>query len=892
MVNWRKIIMALAGPYVATVALAWLMVLLVLGTLAQAEMGLYQAQLKYFSSVVLWLGPLPTPGGASTLGLLGVGLSLKLLLHPWRLKQLGSLLAHISVWLLLVGGLFTALTSTEGYLRVAEGQQSNIINSYHTPELAVLAADGRSLLTYPVAALKPGARLGVGDEQLLVEAYFPNSQLRERPAPLEDGLTIGARRFLEFTAKAAEPDDERNRPTLLFTKLNSRNQPTAKLVLFQGQPVPQPVLFTGQPSATLVLRPAQSSLPFTVALKHFENEYYPGTNVARHYASAVNIISPQSGAWPSTIQMNAPLRYQGFTLYQASFVMPETAGPEESILAVVHNQGYLIPYAAGILLCLGLLLHLLLRWRKLVVLALLPFLMFSQTGQAEAQLPMQVWGSLPMQHEGRLKPLTTFAEVTLHQLHGATKLADLSATAWLAEAIFHPTLAHTRAVFVLPSLALAERLQLPARSPRAYTYPEVSAALRPHFTALQTIAAQPATARDPLDAQLLALANQVQIYFLITQTMDGESEILTLLPPRVGEAAWLPLATAPESPYRTTWLAMAQAYRNNDGALWQAATAAAQRQAAALPQVRPWALTLEVWLRALQPFWWATVFFALAVLALLWPRFARAAPLALAAGLLVTTTAVLVRMYILQRPPVGTLYESVLFVGLVAVAVALVAAGRDVGRRRQWLWLGATLGLALQALGLRYAAAGGDTLGVLTAVLDTSFWLLTHVLVITVGYALALLAGAWAHGMLLGAVRQPQTVKFTATDLAPLQLLTLSALAFTATGTLLGGIWADQSWGRFWGWDPKENGALLLTLWLVWVLHARISGVFTPLGLVVGVAITPVVVALAWFGVNLLGVGLHSYGFTQGTFIWLALFVGLETLLLSVLYLWLKHRTR
>jgi len=90
MVNWRRLTVWLASPLVATWALGWLMVLLVVGTLAQAKVGLYQAQLTYFSSFIWWLGPLPLPGGATTLGLLGVGLSFKLLLQRWRWAQAGS----------------------------------------------------------------------------------------------------------------------------------------------------------------------------------------------------------------------------------------------------------------------------------------------------------------------------------------------------------------------------------------------------------------------------------------------------------------------------------------------------------------------------------------------------------------------------------------------------------------------------------------------------------------------------------------------------------------------------------------------------------------------------------------------------------------------------------
>jgi ABC-type transport system involved in cytochrome c biogenesis permease subunit len=887
MVNWRRLTVWLASPLVATWALGWLMVLLVVGTLAQAKVGLYQAQLTYFSSFIWWLGPLPLPGGATTLGLLGLGLSFKLLLQRWRWAQAGSLLAHLSVWLLLVGGFLTALTAQEGYLRLQEGSQSNIIHSYHTPELAVLSGQGTTLQRYPVTALRPGARLGVGAETLLIEAYFPNSQLTERPTPLEDGLTKGARRFFQFTAKAPEPDDERNRPTLLLTKLNPVGQPTARLVLFQGQPVAQPVAYPGHPSATLVLRPLQTMLPFGVKLQQFVQEYYPGTTLARHYASGVEIHSPNSGVWPALIRMNAPLRYQGYTLYQASFIQPEATGPSVSILAVVRNQGYLIPYVAGILLCVGLLLHLGLRWRRLLGVVVLASLLWGPPSQAQTQITtggdVAAWGSLPIQHAGRLKPLTTFAETTLQQLAGQTSVGEQTATAWLAEVLFEPARAHTRAVFYLPSQALIERLRLAPRQPRRYTYPEVAQALQPQFNALQTIAATPPKQRDPLDQHLFELAENVQSYYLLATALSTPGDMLAVLPPRVGEARWLAPPQAPPSAYRATWAVMAQAYRQHDAPLWHAAVAAAQRQAAHLPEVRPLALQLEVWLRALQPFWVASALFALALAAVAWRRFMALAPLALAAGWLVAAAAVAARIYILQRPPVGTLYESVLFVGLVVVAVALVAAGRDVLRRRPWLGLGAGLGLALQALGLRYAAGSADTLGVLTAVLNTNFWLTTHVLIITTGYALALLAGAWAHGVLFQAYRQGGRFRPAQNTQTPLTILVLAALAFTATGTLLGGIWADQSWGRFWGWDPKENGALLLTLWLIWLLHARLSGVLGALGVVVGVAATPVVVAIAWFGVNLLGVGLHSYGFTEGTFGWLMLFSGAEILLLGTL---------
>ncbi len=102
------------------------------------------------------------------------------------------------------------------------------------------------------------------------------------------------------------------------------------------------------------------------------------------------------------------------------------------------------------------------------------------------------------------------------------------------------------------------------------------------------------------------------------------------------------------------------------------------------------------------------------------------------------------------------------------------------------------------------------------------------------------------------------------------------AMFFSFVGTVLGGIWADQSWGRFWGWDPKENGALLLVLWVAAILHARWSGLIRERGLMVMAVFGNVVTAMAWFGVNMLGVGLHSYGFMDKAVVWLALFTAVQ----------------
>ena len=108
------------------------------------------------------------------------------------------------------------------------------------------------------------------------------------------------------------------------------------------------------------------------------------------------------------------------------------------------------------------------------------------------------------------------------------------------------------------------------------------------------------------------------------------------------------------------------------------------------------------------------------------------------------------------------------------------------------------------------------------------------------------------------------------------------ATLFSFVGTVLGGIWADQSWGRFWGWDPKENGALIIVIWNSVILHARWGGMVKARGLAALAIFGNIVTSWSWFGVNMLGVGLHSYGFMDSAFWWLIVFVASQLAAIAV----------
>ncbi|HWA86120.1 MAG TPA: cytochrome c biogenesis protein CcsA [Opitutus sp.] len=235
------------------------------------------------------------------------------------------------------------------------------------------------------------------------------------------------------------------------------------------------------------------------------------------------------------------------------------------------------------------------------------------------------------------------------------------------------------------------------------------------------------------------------------------------------------------------------------------------------------------------------------------------------------TAGIAARMWLEGRPPVTNLYSSALFVGWAAVALCLILERiyrNAIGSAAAGLIGFATLLIA------HHLALGGDTMEMMRAVLDSNFWLATHVVTITVGYSATFLAGFLAliyvaRGLLTRSLDKPTADSLTRMVYGILCFATL----FSFVGTVLGGIWADQSWGRFWGWDPKENGALIIVLWNSLILHARWGGLVKARGLMVLAIFGNIVTSWSWFGVNMLGVGLHSYGFMDAAFWWLLAFV-------------------
>ena len=226
----------------------------------------------------------------------------------------------------------------------------------------------------------------------------------------------------------------------------------------------------------------------------------------------------------------------------------------------------------------------------------------------------------------------------------------------------------------------------------------------------------------------------------------------------------------------------------------------------------------------------------------------------------------LIHRYIITgRPPVSNLYDTIPFI--TAGAVVILAAAEVMTRRKVLLSLGSGLGV----IGLFFAFSfelgdAKDNMDPLRAVLDSNYWLATHVVSITIGYCGGLVACflslVYVHLALAGVIKDQKSFHRFMTR--TVYGITCFTLLFSLVGTILGGIWANDSWGRFWGWDPKENGALLIVLWCLIILHSRLAGWMTGWGLHIMSILGGSVVVFSWWGVNMLEVGLHSYGFIEG----------------------------
>ena len=506
---------------------------------------------------------------------------------------------------------------------------------------------------------------------------------------------------------------------------------------------------------------------------------------------------------------------------------------------------------------------------------------------------------IPLQDEGRIKPLDTFARNHLLAFYGkrSIKEMNLSATDWILNLILDPQNGKEQKIFNIRNPEVVSSIYLDWSTEHKYSFNEILPGLSNQAVLINMINQQPNANRTVFEKQLLELNNNALRFEEISYL-----KAMKLLPPdeisKTDEWSspleFIVNGRSPE-PHQDAILNALQQYLAGRLAGQEASMQSAMANYKAALLMVPGelfditVLKKETWMNRVNLFYTSVglYLFAFILLGLSWmiqPLLLKRASYALLIlGFLFHAYGIYLRMHIMGRPPVSTLYESVIFVAFIVILFAIIL--EYFRRDGLGIFVGTVSGSIFHYIGFGYSA-DGDTLGMLVAVLNSNFWLATHVTTITMGYGASLVAGFIGHLYLVQAIRQPKNKSSLKSIFNNLFGITLIALFFTLFGTILGGIWADQSWGRFWGWDPKENGALLIVLWQLMMVHMRLSGLAKPAEFALGMALNNIIVALAWFGVNLLQVGLHSYGFDDGVARNLFIFIALELIIGFGTYLW------
>jgi ABC-type transport system involved in cytochrome c biogenesis permease subunit len=546
---------------------------------------------------------------------------------------------------------------------------------------------------------------------------------------------------------------------------------------------------------------------------------------------------------------------------------------------------------------------------------------------------LAAFGALPVLADGRMKPLDTIARTSLLMFQGRQRLAAPDGRAlipeeWLLEVVFRPQTADTYPAFRIDNPDLLSLFGLGSDngvSSIRFSFAQLQSGQRELDRQAQLAETVDASARSAFQRAAIELREHVayfdrlkysfqapdsaDFYADVTdparfsagrpgfEAMDTFSLLRAIPPgltPGASSAQWQSVghilrSTGPGEnvdAHARMFAALGRAWRTSQPEDFNALVHAYRTELSQSfgPTARRCAF--EAFFNRAEPFYTCLVLyvlaFLLAVISWLKWRESLGAAAFLLTGLAfaLATAGILARMWLEGRPPVTNLYSSALFIGWGAVALCLIL--ERIHRNALAVAAGAFIGFGTLVIAHNLALSG-DTLEMMRAVLDSNFWLSTHVVTVTTGYASTFLAGFLAIIYILRGLFTRSLDRTTADSLARMVYgIVCFATFFSFVGTVLGGIWADQSWGRFWGWDPKENGALIIVLWNSVILHCRWGGLVKPRGLMALAVFGNIVTAWSWFGVNMLGIGLHSYGFTNAAFYGLTVFVCSQLVLIAL----------
>lgn len=509
---------------------------------------------------------------------------------------------------------------------------------------------------------------------------------------------------------------------------------------------------------------------------------------------------------------------------------------------------------------------------------------------ATGRFDVDSFSRLPALYSGRYKPIDSVARDSLLSINGKQSVREgdlrIDAATWMLELAAQPETARTRKVFRVDHPEVVSAIGQGHSEAQRFSFDEIVANAEELQRQLDLARATPSGGRRLYERRLISLGDKLALFQSLGQLFS-----VSLVPAAPGES-WTTLhqADSLRTPTQTEiarrYVQMLSAYRADDPAAFNAEVSAlGTLLQAEAPGVTKKA-GREATLNRLELFPRASVLYIITALLILvswlkWGPALLSAATSLAVFALVVHTAGLVaRVYLSGRPPVTNLYSSAIFIGWGSVITGLVL------ERLFKNGMGVTLAAVMGFLSLLVAqglTGNGDTMAVLQAVLDTNFWLATHVVVITLGYSATYLAGFLGIAYVLRGVFSKSLDPEDAHRIGQMIYgVVCFATLLSFVGTILGGIWADQSWGRFWGWDPKENGALIIVLWNALILHARWGGLARHRGVAVLAIFGNVVTSWSWFGVNMLGKGLHSYGFMDSAAFWLVAFVFVQLFLVAL----------
>ena len=520
----------------------------------------------------------------------------------------------------------------------------------------------------------------------------------------------------------------------------------------------------------------------------------------------------------------------------------------------------------------------------------------AQTSLADtSRLDFKQFGLLAIQDGGRRKPVDTFARETLIRITGRSSYTDKAGREWQPNDFLLSAMLETHdwkaEPMVLVSLgALKERLGL-SKTQRRFSLAELVGLSELQRIANEAHAKKRAEKQlDRVEQEALSVSDRLA---LLAHVMEG-SVFLIVPAPKTESDPW----TEPQEwskYYSQTQFDSAQnelkntatAYVDADGFKFSRAANQLRENLRALsPSVYPQdrQLRLEYFYNHFEAFYRAIWLYGIALVILLVAhgRGRRGILSKLGVALAIVAlffhaSGIVMRCLIAGRPPVTNMYESIIWVSFAVSFFGMIFFARY----RTPVYLLAALPVTLVALLLVFQMpiAMPASIDPLVPVLRDNFWLTIHVLTITLSYAAFALAMGFGHILLYRYARNPAAARSDQPMHFWLYRVLQLGVILLAAGTILGGVWANYSWGRFWGWDPKETWALIALLCYILTLHGRLAGWWTQFGLVVASVVCFLAVLMAWYGVNfVLGKGLHSYGFGIGGETYVATFVALDLL--------------